>query len=60
MYFLSCVEIKTIIIIIIIIISFPVLPKLAKKYKIELCSRSSETIHWSADSFQINDVTSMS
>ena len=58
MYFLSCVEIKTIIII--IIISFPVLPKLAKKYKIELCSRSSETIHWSADSFQINDVTSMS
>ena len=55
MYFLSCVEMKTI-----IIISFPVLPKLAKKYKIELCSRSSETIHWSADSFQINDVTSMS
>ena len=35
-------------------------PKLAKKYEIEHCSRSSKTINWSADSFQINPVTSMS
>ena len=35
-------------------------PKLAKKYEIEHCSRSSKTINWSADSFQINHVTSMS
>ena len=34
-------------------------PKLAKKYEIEHCSRSSKTINWSADSFQINHVTSM-
>ena len=32
-------------------------PKLAKKYEIEHCSRSSKTINWSADSFQINHVT---
>ena len=35
-------------------------PKLARKYEIEHCSRSSKTINWSADSFQINHVTSMS
>ena len=35
-------------------------PKLAKKYEIEHCSRSSKTINWSADSFQINHLTSMS
>ena len=35
-------------------------PKQAKKYEIEYCSRSSETINWSANSFQINHVTSMS
>ena len=35
-------------------------PKLAKKYEIEHCSRSSKTINWSADNFQINHVTSMS
>ena len=35
-------------------------PKLAKKYEIEYCLRSSKTINWSADSFQINYVTSMS
>ena len=35
-------------------------PKLAKKYEIEHCSRYSKTINWSADSFQINHVTSMS
>ena len=35
-------------------------PKLARKYEIEHCSRSSKTINWSADSFQINQVTSMS
>ena len=34
--------------------------KLAKKYEIEHWSRSSKTINWSADSFQINHVTSMS
>ena len=35
-------------------------PKLARKYEIEHWSRSSKTINWSADSFQINYVTSMS
>ena len=35
-------------------------PKLARKYEIEHWSRSSKTINWSADSFQINHVTSMS
>ena len=35
-------------------------PKLARKYAIEHWSRSSKTINWSADSFQINHVTSMS
>ena len=39
---------------------FSCAPKLAKKYEIEHCSRSSKTINWSADSFQINHVTSMS
>ena len=34
--------------------------KLAKKYEIEHWSRSSKTINWSANSFQINHVTSMS
>ena len=34
--------------------------KLARKYEIEHWSRSSKTINWSADSFQINHVTSMS
>ena len=34
--------------------------KLARKYEIEHCSRSSKTINWSADSFQIDHVTSMS
>ena len=38
---------------------FSCAPKLAKKYEID-CSRSSKTINWSADSFQINHVTSMS
>ena len=33
---------------------------LARKYEIEPWSRSSKTINWSADSFQINHVTSMS
>ena len=28
-------------------------PKLARKYEIEHCSRSSKTINWSADSFQL-------
>ena len=32
----------------------------ARKYEIEHRSRSSKTIIWSADSFQINNVTSMS
>ena len=32
----------------------------SQKYEIEYCSRSSKTIYWSADSFQINHVTSMS
>ena len=40
--------------------SFPCSPKLARKYEIEHWSRSSKTINWSADSFQINHVTSMS
>ena len=35
-------------------------PKLAKKYEIEHCSRSSKTINWSAEGFQINHVTSTS
>ena len=34
-------------------------PKLAEKYEIEHWSRSSKTINWSADSFQINHITSM-
>ena len=34
--------------------------KLARKYEIEHWSRSSKTINWSADSFQINHVTWMS
>ena len=34
--------------------------KLARKYGIEHWSRSSKTINWSAGSFQINHVTSMS
>ena len=34
--------------------------KLARKYEIEHWSRSSKTINWSADSFQINHVTLMS
>ena len=34
--------------------------KLARKYEIEHWLRSSKTIYWSADSFQINHVTSMS
>ena len=34
--------------------------KLARKYEIEHWSRSSKTINWSADRFQINHVTSMS
>ena len=34
--------------------------KQARKYEIEHWSRSSKTINWSADSFQINHVTSMS
>ena len=34
-------------------------PKLAKKYEIDHWSRSSKIINWSADSFQINHVTSM-
>ena len=33
---------------------FSCAPKLAKKYEIEHCSRSSKTINWSPDSFQIN------
>ena len=39
---------------------FSCAPKLARKDEIELCSRSSKTINWSADSFQINHVTLMS
>ena len=39
---------------------FSCAPKLAWKYGIEHWSRSSKTINWSADSFQINHVTSMS
>ena len=35
-------------------------PKLAGKYGTEHWSRSSKIINWSADSFQINHVTSMS
>ena len=35
-------------------------PKLARKYETEHWSRSSKIINWSADSFQINHVTSMS
>ena len=34
--------------------------KLARKHEIEHWSRSIKTINWSADSFQINHVTSMS
>ena len=33
---------------------FSCAPKLARKYEIEHCSRSSKTINWSAESFQIN------
>ena len=39
---------------------FSCAPKLARKYEIEHWSRSSKTINWSAGSFQINHVTSMS
>ena len=39
---------------------FSCAPELAKKYEIEHCSRSSKKINWSADSIQINHVTSMS
>ena len=39
---------------------FSCAPKLARKYEIEHCSRSCKTINWSADSFQVNHVTSMS
>ena len=39
---------------------FSCAPKLARKYEIEHCSRSSKTINWSADSIQINHITSMS
>ena len=35
-------------------------PKLDKKYEIAHCSRSSKTINWSAESFEINHVISMS
>ena len=35
-------------------------PKLARKYEIQHWSRSSKTINWSADSFKIHHVTSMS
>ena len=35
-------------------------PKLARKYETEHWSQSSKIINWSADSFQINHVTSMS
>ena len=35
-------------------------PKLARKYETKHWSRSSKIIYWSADSFQINHVTSMS
>ena len=35
-------------------------PTLARKYEIKHWLRSSKTINWSADSFQINHVTSMS
>ena len=35
-------------------------PKLARKYETEHWSRFSKIINWSADSFQINHVTSMS
>ena len=38
---------------------FSCAPKLAKKYEIEHCSRSSKTIYWSADSFQINHVPAL-
>ena len=39
---------------------FSCVPKLVKKYEIEHCSRSGKTNNWSADSFQINHVTSLS
>ena len=39
---------------------FSCAPKLTWKYGIEHWSRSSKTINWSADSFQINHVTSTS
>ena len=39
---------------------FSCAPKLARKYEIEHWSRSNKTINWSAGSFQINHVTSMS
>ena len=39
---------------------FSCAPKPVKKYAIEHCLRSGKTINWSADSFQINPVTSMS
>ena len=38
---------------------FSCAPKLARKYEIERWSRSSKTINWSADSFQINHITSI-
>ena len=39
---------------------FSCAPKLARKYETEHWSRSSKIINWSADSFQINHVTSIS
>ena len=39
---------------------FSCAPKLARKSEIEHWPRSSKTINWSADSFRINHVTSMS
>ena len=41
-------------------VPFSYAPKLTKKHEIEHCSRSSKTINWSADSFEINHVTLMS
>ena len=39
---------------------FSCAPTLAGKYEIEYWLQSSKTINWSADSFQINHITSMS
>ena len=39
---------------------FSCAPTLARKYEIEYWLQSSKTIKWSADSFQINHITSMS